>query len=93
MTSWIKRFDKGKKRKQNPSYTKLIRQRKSMDGDTRINALKEMRKTHCTNTMVPDFKRLLLLRTMPAAQRARGSKDEAIMIKNQIKSVLTDKCG
>jgi len=87
-------FESGTKRKINPEYSTWMSRRQSFHAAIRIQALQEMIKLHSTDQMDPNFRRLLYIRYADDfILLLICTKNEAIMMKNRIKSILKDRCG
>ena len=89
------KYDKGKIRILNPTYSRLLGQRRySKDPLIRKQLLKEMKKHHSLDMRNPNFRRLLYVRYADDFVICIiGPKSDAINIKRNIKNFLKDNCA
>jgi hypothetical protein len=95
MQDYIKKYEKGKRRKGNPTYKALeYRRRKAKTREERIQYLKQMRNTTAYDVMDPNFKRMLYIRYADDfVVLITGTKQEAELTKIRIKDALLKRCG
>lgn len=100
MNQIIPEFTKGKRRKTNPEYNSLIKLRyirgtqQVPDVQTRKIALDKMRSIPRMDPYDPNYRRAKYIRYADDfIFLLEGTKSEAILIREQIKSYLKEKCG
>jgi hypothetical protein len=88
-------FGKGKKRRHNPAYQKIERQRRlATNMQERLRLLRLLQLTRNVDTFDPNFRRLRYIRYADDfVIMIIGTKNEAEMIKLNCKDVLKNKCG
>lgn len=95
MTKYASLYEKGKKRRHNPLYKKIERQRKlATTKSERIRLLRMLHNTRNVDSFDPNFRRMRYIRYADDfVIMTIGTKDEAKMIKHNCKDVLKNKCG
>lgn len=88
-------YTKGTKRRHNPAYQKLERQRRlSTNTMERLKLLRKMQLIRNVDTQDPNFRRLRYIRYADDfVIMTIGTRNEAEMIKLNCKDVLKNKCG
>lgn len=88
-------YEKGKKRRHNPVYQKIERERRlATKTSERIRLIRMLHNTKNVDSFDPNFKRLRYIRYADDfAIMTIGTRDEAEMIKLNCKEVLKKKCG
>merc|ERR1712007_34425 len=89
------KYDQGKRRGHNREYQKLEYQRiKSKSMSERRRLLMDMRRVGNVNKLDPNFRRMKYIRYADDfVILTIGTKDEATMIKNNVKEFLRTNCG
>lgn len=95
MEDQIAKYNQGTRRGHNREYQKLeYQRRKSRSMSERRSLLKEMRKIGNVNKFDPNFKRMKYIRYADDfVILTIGTRDEAVMIKNNVKEFLSSHCG
>jgi len=95
MERTVERYETGKNRRHNPEYQKLVHLRKKAKTmRERKMYLNLLRKVPHGDPMDPNFKRMMYVRYADDfIILITGSKDEAQMIKHQVKAALKSLCG
>jgi len=95
MEKTIQGFEKGLKRRQNPTYSKLLHLRnKASTGEKRKEYLKLLRTIPIGDPMDPNFKRMKYIRYADDfIILIEGSHHEAILTRNKVKEYLKTHCG
>lgn len=95
MVNLTSSYEKGKKRRHNPVYQKIERQRRlATTMSERMRLLRILHNTKNVDSFDPNFRRMRYIRYADDfVIMTIGTKDEAEMIKLNCKDVLKTKCG